>query len=102
CANLTLWKVAHYPKPAKNYTISTGGKLGEPLDMNNWFQIKSLGGSMYKLAFCPNGVQYTCQNIGIIEKNGYRRMALMEGAKAFVFIQDDRIGKANALPPCIC
>ncbi|MCD7469302.1 hypothetical protein HAX54_008236, partial [Datura stramonium] len=41
-------QVDHYPKPAENYTISTGAKLGEPLDVNSWFQIKSLSDSTYK------------------------------------------------------
>ncbi|MCD7469301.1 hypothetical protein HAX54_008235 [Datura stramonium] len=62
----------------------------------SWFQIKSLDGSMYKLAFCPDGVQYTCENIGIIEQNRYRRLALTENAKAFVFIKDNGIEKADA------
>ncbi|XP_060173217.1 latex serine proteinase inhibitor-like [Lycium barbarum] len=96
CANLTVWKVDHYPKPAKLYTLSTGAKKGNPLDVNSWFQIKSLGGSTYKLVFCPYGEEFTCQNIGIVEQNGYRRLVLTKEPKAFVFIKDKRIEKAEA------
>ncbi|XP_016490377.2 latex serine proteinase inhibitor-like [Nicotiana tabacum] len=96
CANLTVWKVDHYPKPAEHYTISTGAKLANPLDVNSWFQIKSLGSS-YKLVFCPYGETFTCQNVGIVSESGYRRLVLTDNAKAFVFIKDDRIGKVEAL-----
>ncbi|OIT35460.1 hypothetical protein A4A49_60422 [Nicotiana attenuata] len=96
CANLTVWKVDNYPKPPKHNTISTGAKLGNPLDVNIWFQIKSLGGSTYKLVFCPYGEKFTCQNVGIAEENGYSRLVLAENAKAFVFIKHGGIGKAEA------
>ncbi|XP_009588833.1 latex serine proteinase inhibitor [Nicotiana tabacum] len=95
CANLTVWKVDHYPKPAEHYTISTGAKLANPLDVNSWFQIKSLGSS-YKLVFCPYGETFTCHNVGIVNESGYRRLVLTENAKAFVFIKDCRVGKAEA------
>ncbi|XP_019234163.1 PREDICTED: 21 kDa seed protein-like, partial [Nicotiana attenuata] len=96
CANLTVWKVDNYPKPPKHNTISTAAKLGNPLDVNSWFQIKSLGGSTYKLVFCPYGEKFTCQNVGIAEENGYNRLVLAENAKAFVFIKHGGIGKAVA------
>ena len=96
CANLTVWKVDNYPIPRKYSTISTGAKLGNPLDVNSWFQIKPLGGSTYKLVFCPYGEEFTCQNVGITEENGYRRLVLTENAKAFVFIKHGGLGKAEA------
>ncbi|XP_059285845.1 21 kDa seed protein-like [Lycium ferocissimum] len=94
CANWTVLKVDSYPKPAHNYTISAGAKLGNPLDENSWFQIKSLGGSAYKLVFCPHEVE-NCIDTGIGDLRGYRRLALAEDAWPFVFIKDDQYGKAD-------
>nr|XP_016495449.1 PREDICTED: miraculin-like [Nicotiana tabacum] len=93
CANLTVWKVDNYPTLPSRYTISTGATPGNPLELNSWFQIMSLGGSTYKIVFCPFG---ECQNVGIAEENGYNRLVLAENAKAFVFIKQGGYGKAEA------
>ncbi|KAG5573272.1 hypothetical protein H5410_063038 [Solanum commersonii] len=71
CSHFTMWMVDDFPKP-----------------------IKSLGGSTYKLVFCPYGEKFTCQNVGIADENGYNRLVLTENAKAFVFQKDEKIGMA--------
>jgi len=90
-----MWMVDDFPKPVDQlYTISTGEQLINSVNLNNRFQIKSLGGSTYKLVFCPYGEKFTCQNVGIADENGYNRLVLTENAKAFVFKKDERIGMA--------
>ncbi|XP_049355599.1 cysteine protease inhibitor 3-like [Solanum verrucosum] len=95
CSHFTMWMVDDFPKPADQlYTISTGEQLIDSVNLNNRFQIKSLGGSTYKLVFCPYGEKFTCQNVGIADENGYNRLVLTENEKAFVFKKDERIGMA--------
>ncbi|MEX6631766.1 Kunitz-type protease inhibitor, partial [Providencia rettgeri] len=88
CDDWTVLKVDSYPEPADHYTISTGAKLGNPLDENSWFQIKSLGGSTYKLIFCPHDEEKNCKDVGLVDQRGYRRLALTEDAWPFVFIKE--------------
>ncbi|XP_049398955.1 21 kDa seed protein-like [Solanum stenotomum] len=95
CSHFTMWMVDDFPKPVDQlYTISTGEQLIDSVNLNNRFQIKSLGGSTYKLVFCPYGEKFTCQNVGIADENGYNRLVLTENEKAFVFKKDERIGMA--------
>uniref|UniRef100_A0A0V0H1W7 Putative ovule protein n=1 Tax=Solanum chacoense TaxID=4108 RepID=A0A0V0H1W7_SOLCH len=95
CSHFTMWMVDDFPKPTDQlYTISTGEQLIDSVNLSNRFQIKSLGGSTYKLVFCPYGEKFTCQNVGIADENGYNRLVLTEKAKAFVFEKDERIGMA--------
>ncbi|XP_060170847.1 21 kDa seed protein-like [Lycium barbarum] len=91
CANLTVWKIDNYPKPVEPYTTSTGAELGNPLDVNSWFQIWPLVSSMYKIVFCPE--KFHCENVGVSGNSvGYWRLALQANPKAFVFKRDKRIG----------
>ncbi|XP_060171294.1 miraculin-like [Lycium barbarum] len=93
-SNLTVWKVdSPLILLAHVFTISTGAKLGNPLDVTSWFQIKPYRNLYYKLVFCPD---VTCHNIGTIKQSGYDRLVLSEMPMLFQFKLDDRIGKAEA------
>ncbi|XP_060204336.1 miraculin-like [Lycium barbarum] len=78
----TVWKVGQYDRPSGQYFVTLGGVKGNPGRemISNWFKIEEFSNN-YKIRYCPSvcgDCKVTCKDVGIVEYNGQKRLALSD------------------------
>lgn len=74
----------------RRYYVRSGGVVGRPGvgTVSNWFRIEKVEDMGYKFVFCPSvcsSCKIVCGDVGILEENGKRWLALYDQPFVFTF-----------------
>lgn len=92
CVQSTVWRVINGGGfGGGKYYVRSGGVVGRPgvATVSNWFRIERVGDIGYKIVFCPSvcssSCKVVCGDVGILEENGKKWLALGDKPLVFMF-----------------